>query len=303
MEAREVEDGKLALFVEIDPTDKLKQINEQRQKVYTSIEVDPEFADTGEAYLVGLAVTDTPASLGTDMLRFSAQQGDKSPLAARKQTPHNVFTAAVETQLDFSTPNEPEGPSLAERVKALFKRHDAKTKEDFAAFRTELEQTLELFVEKHNALREELERRPSAEAFHKLQAAHQPRAPSSTNSTPDSTTPPTHRPALPPLAATVASSKPTAEDPQCATILVKNSTASPNASPSCRGYPVLPNPLRSSPASNRRWKTASRNPANSWAASTSSASTSSRAKSSAWAFPARSPGAPTSRLTIVPRAT
>ncbi|SFT96266.1 GPO family capsid scaffolding protein [Halomonas saccharevitans] len=176
LEAREV-DGKLALFAEIDPTDRLKQMNQERQKVYTSIEVDPEFADTGEAYLVGLAVTDSPASLGTDMLSFSAQQGENSPLAARKQSAHNVFTAALETELDFSeqaddTPPADKGPSLADRVKALFKKHDAKTDAGFAAFRSELEQTLELFVQKHQALAADLAGRPSAEAFAELQTAH-----------------------------------------------------------------------------------------------------------------------------------
>lgn len=176
LEAREV-DGKMALFAEIDPTDRLKQMNQERQKVYTSIEVDPEFADTGEAYLVGLAVTDSPASLGTDMLAFSAQQvqqGADSPLAARKQSAHNVFTAALETELDFSEPpaEQDKGPSLAERVKALFKKHDAKTDAGFAAFRTELEQTLEVFVQKHQALAADLAGRPSAEAFSELRDAH-----------------------------------------------------------------------------------------------------------------------------------
>ncbi|SDK68389.1 GPO family capsid scaffolding protein [Billgrantia gudaonensis] len=174
VEAKEVEDGKLALFAEIDPTDRLKQINEQRQKIYTSIEVDPDFAGTGEAYLVGLAVTDTPASLGTEMLQFSAQQGDASPLAARKQKPGNVFTAAVETQLDFTQPPaEPEkGPGLLDTVKALFKRHDAKTDRGFAAFRTDLERTLELFVQKHGELAAELDKRPDAAAFAELKDAH-----------------------------------------------------------------------------------------------------------------------------------
>lgn len=170
VEAKEVEDGKLGLFAEIDPTDRLKQINEQRQKVYTSIEVDPDFAGSGEAYLVGLAVTDSPASLGTDMLQFSAQQGDASPLAARKQKPHNVFTAAMETELDFTEANQ--GPSMADRVKALFKRHDAKTKEGFAAFRGELEETLGEFVQRYSALADDLASRPTAEAFSQLQTAH-----------------------------------------------------------------------------------------------------------------------------------
>lgn len=67
LKAEEGDDGKQALFAEISPTDELKAMVEKRQKVYTSIEVDPDFADTGEAYLVGLAVTDTPASLGSSL--------------------------------------------------------------------------------------------------------------------------------------------------------------------------------------------------------------------------------------------
>ena len=52
---------KLALFAQISPTPELVAMNQARQKIYTSIEINPKFADTGEAYLVGLAVTDTAA--------------------------------------------------------------------------------------------------------------------------------------------------------------------------------------------------------------------------------------------------
>lgn len=174
LKAEQGDDGKLALFAEISPTDELKAMVEKRQKVYTSMEVDPDFADTGEAYLVGLAVTDSPASLGTSMLQFSAQAGKDSPLAGRKQRPDNLFSAAVESDLDFAEQDAPgdKGPSLADRVKALFKKHDAKTAAGFAAFRTELEQTLELFVEKHNALKDDLAGRPTAQAFTQLKEAH-----------------------------------------------------------------------------------------------------------------------------------
>lgn len=173
VEAKEVEDGKLALFADIDPTDRLKEMNKQRQKVYTSIEVNPAFSDTGEAYLEGLAVTDSPASLGTEMLKFSRNAGDQSPLAARKQHPGNLFTEAVEVELDFTQkPTEPKGPNLLERVTALFKKHDAKTTKGFQAFSKDLEQTLELFVEKHKALADDLEGRPTAEAFNALSSAH-----------------------------------------------------------------------------------------------------------------------------------
>ena len=47
---------KLALFAQIDPTDDLVAIvNVQKQKVFTSIELAPDFAGSGQAYLYGLA--------------------------------------------------------------------------------------------------------------------------------------------------------------------------------------------------------------------------------------------------------
>ena len=66
---------KLALLAQLQPNDMLLALNKAGQKIYTSIEVQPKFADSGKAYLVGLAVTDTPASLGTEALSFSAQHG------------------------------------------------------------------------------------------------------------------------------------------------------------------------------------------------------------------------------------
>ncbi|WP_417329581.1 GPO family capsid scaffolding protein [Halomonas cupida] len=173
LKAEKGDDGKLGLFAEINPTDELKSLVDKRQKIYTSMEVDLDFAGSGEAYLVGLAVTDTPASLGTSMLKFSAEQGQNSPLAGRKQRPENLFSAAVETALDFSEPApDNDAPSLGERIKALFKKHDAKTEAGFSAFRTELEQTLELFVEKHAAMAADLKGRPSATSFNELKDAH-----------------------------------------------------------------------------------------------------------------------------------
>jgi len=78
VKAEEVElngEKKLALYAQIEPNDALLALNKKRQKVYTSIEVQPKFADTGKAYLIGLAITDSPASLGTEALEFSAKHG------------------------------------------------------------------------------------------------------------------------------------------------------------------------------------------------------------------------------------
>ena len=100
VEARTVEDGKLALFAQIEPLPTLVEMNKKKQKLYTSIEVHPEFADSGEAYLSGLAVTDSPASLGTEMLAFAAG-ATANPLAARKTDKDTLFSEAVPLVLEF----------------------------------------------------------------------------------------------------------------------------------------------------------------------------------------------------------
>ncbi|MBX9885421.1 MAG: GPO family capsid scaffolding protein, partial [Novosphingobium sp.] len=93
---------RLALFAEIDALDPLVAMNKKGQKLYSSIELNPNFAGTSKAYLVGLAVTDSPASLGTEMLQFAASQGENSPLASRKQDKANLFTAAEEVTIELA---------------------------------------------------------------------------------------------------------------------------------------------------------------------------------------------------------
>jgi hypothetical protein len=77
---------RLALFAEIEALDPLVAMNKAGQKLYTSIEISPNFAGTNKAYLVGLAVTDSPASLGTEMLAFAAAQGTARRCAGARST-------------------------------------------------------------------------------------------------------------------------------------------------------------------------------------------------------------------------
>lgn len=93
---------RLALFAEIDALEPLVAMNKKAQKLYSSIEISPNFANTGKAYLVGLAVTDSPASLGTELLQFAAK-AEVNPLAGRKQDPANLFSAAEETSIEIAT--------------------------------------------------------------------------------------------------------------------------------------------------------------------------------------------------------
>lgn len=114
---------KMALFAQISPTPELVAMNKARQKIYSSLEIKPDFADTGLPYLVGIGITDSPASLGTEVLTFAANSGKASPFAARKQSPENLYTEAVEVELEFETTTaDPEPGKLATSIKNLFKK-------------------------------------------------------------------------------------------------------------------------------------------------------------------------------------
>ncbi|WP_372395173.1 GPO family capsid scaffolding protein (plasmid) [Azospirillum sp. HJ39] len=92
LRAEDAGDGKRALFAQIDATDDLVKMNKDRQKVYWSIEINPAFPGTGQAYMVGLAVTDSPASTGTEMLKFSLGKPDTVPDAVKS----HLFSEHVE---------------------------------------------------------------------------------------------------------------------------------------------------------------------------------------------------------------
>nr|DAJ68616.1 MAG TPA: capsid scaffolding protein [Caudoviricetes sp.] len=159
LKTEENAEGKLQLLAQIDPTDDLIKLNKDRQKIYTSIECDPNFADTGEAYLVGLAVTDNPASLGTEMLVFSAG-ASANPLNNRKEKAENLFTAAIETKLDFEGWNGLDHPSIFTKIKSLFAKKEKTDDERFSdqtqAIELLAEQTKEI-LEKLTALQGDLE--------------------------------------------------------------------------------------------------------------------------------------------------
>ena len=66
--------GKLALFVKLSPHQDLIAMVRNGQKVHLSVEIDPNFAGSNKAYLVGMGVTDSPASLGVGIMKFSANE-------------------------------------------------------------------------------------------------------------------------------------------------------------------------------------------------------------------------------------
>lgn len=113
-------EGKTILLATINPTPELVKINQSGQKVFTSVEIDPKFADTGEAYLVGLGVTDSPASLGTSRLSFSIQK-----------EPEHLFSDYYPADL-----SDEEKPSLGilEKIKAIFSKQENAEKDNGKRF-------------------------------------------------------------------------------------------------------------------------------------------------------------------------
>lgn len=103
----------LALYAEVDANDQLVEINKAGQKLFTSCEIHPDFAGEGKAYLVGLAVTDQPASLGTEALKFAVKSRA------------NVFSSAHETQIEIlagAIDGEAIGESIGRSILAFFKK-------------------------------------------------------------------------------------------------------------------------------------------------------------------------------------
>jgi P2 family phage major capsid protein len=76
-----------ALFGTFDVTEEARKLNESGQKVYPSIEIEPNFAGKGFAYLMGCALTDSPASIATQRLQFNRSLPGTLTLAGENAAP------------------------------------------------------------------------------------------------------------------------------------------------------------------------------------------------------------------------
>tara|TARA_B100001063_G_scaffold241280_1_gene267911 strand:- start:1196 stop:2125 length:930 start_codon:yes stop_codon:yes gene_type:complete len=99
--------GKLRLFVKITANDYLLAANKDGQKLFMSIEPNPDYKSEGRCYLQGLAVTDSPASSGTSRLKFSI--GDN-------EVNHEYSQLETLQHSDFITTNsEPNNPTPSDK--------------------------------------------------------------------------------------------------------------------------------------------------------------------------------------------
>ncbi|MER3734886.1 GPO family capsid scaffolding protein, partial [Klebsiella pneumoniae] len=84
------------------------------------IELHPQFALNGKAYVVGLAMTDTPASLGTERLKFAAQQRASVMAFNNQQGEAPMFTEALEAEvIELAAQRSDEGKQWLNRVMGI----------------------------------------------------------------------------------------------------------------------------------------------------------------------------------------
>ncbi|HDT7177046.1 TPA: GPO family capsid scaffolding protein [Escherichia coli] len=115
--------GRTALYAEIEPTERMKQLVADGKKIYSSIELHPQFSVNGRAYLVGLAMTDTPASLGTERLKFTAQQRQAVMTFNSIQGEAPLISEAIESEIiEMAERRQEEGTQWFNRVMGIIGR-------------------------------------------------------------------------------------------------------------------------------------------------------------------------------------
>lgn len=100
-----------ALFGIFEVNNDAKKLNAEGQKVYPSIEIDLDFAGAGEAYMMGCALTDSPAAIGTERLTFN-----------RTAPGHETIKESdLGGLLEFAE-DSPAADAAAQEVKGLFSK-------------------------------------------------------------------------------------------------------------------------------------------------------------------------------------
>lgn len=140
-------EDKIALYAQISPLQNLLDVNSRGQKVYSSIEILPNFAKSGKPYLIGLAITDSPASLGTEAMKFAAQHGNIE------------ISDGLETSIEFvEVPeNEPQSDSqgkfkqIIDNIRGMFTKQGHSTDARFTELAGAVQDMGEEFIKQHQA--------------------------------------------------------------------------------------------------------------------------------------------------------
>lgn len=131
--------GRVALNAEIEPTARMKKLTDEGKKIYSSIELYPDALD-GKPYIMGLAMTDTPASLGTERLKFAAQQREQVMKFSNQHTEAPMFTEAMEAEIiELAEQRSEEGKQWFSRVMELIGKGRKSDGEQFSQVREAVE--------------------------------------------------------------------------------------------------------------------------------------------------------------------
>lgn len=132
--------GRTALYAEIEPTARMKKMLDDGKKVFSSIELHPRSTISGGPYLMGLAMTDTPASLGTERLKFAAQQRAQVMAFNNIQGEQTMFTDAIEAELiELAERHSEEGKQWFSRVMGIIGKGRKSDSEQFSQVREAVE--------------------------------------------------------------------------------------------------------------------------------------------------------------------
>lgn len=116
-EAWDKDPSKTALYAQLSVLPALQELWDGGQKVYTSMEIISKFADTGKAYLVGLAITDSPASIGT-----TANFSLATKAANEQQTIFSQYRVSEQKNMENNPSQETEKPLTEQSAENIFSR-------------------------------------------------------------------------------------------------------------------------------------------------------------------------------------
>ncbi|CAM3418723.1 hypothetical protein GCM10016272_01840 [Psychrobacter glaciei] len=182
----------MCLYATLSVLPDLVEANKQGKKIFTSIEFYPKFADTDRAYLVGLAVTDQPASRGIEPLKFNRNADalctdpndqelilmtkDKTNPATNNTDPAEQPTPQNDNTQDLN--NQSEGDGFLQKLSTMFasKKSGMSTQEQdlvLQSFKTLNEKTDDVAKE-NEGLRTDLSDLKTAFEEFKTQLSTQP---------------------------------------------------------------------------------------------------------------------------------
>lgn len=119
-EAEILGEKKLQLTAIVEVDEAVATLQAVGKKAFSSMEVAANFIGKGFAYLTGLAFTDSPASLGTESMKFSANQ-------------QSVYSFGGDgITVEFEDVKETTGQSLFAKVMGLLTGRDKKDEDRFA---------------------------------------------------------------------------------------------------------------------------------------------------------------------------